>query len=77
MKHKRDNVRTDSMERGTYIAGLGQLADWDGWEGYEYWSAQLEAETELLSDLNASTCERRWRLPQDSGQEGQSDVLPF
>ena len=77
MKHKQDDVRTDSMEAGIDIADIEQLAGLDGWEGYEYWSTQLEAEIELLSDLNASTCGDHWMLPQDGGQEGQSDVLPF
>ena len=77
MKHKQDDVRTDSMEAGTDIAIIQQLAGLDGWEGYEYWSAQLEAKSEWLNDLNASTCERHWVLPQDAGQEGRSDVFPF
>jgi hypothetical protein len=77
MKHKRDNVRTGNMEAGTHIANIEQLAGLDGWEGYEYWSAQLEAEGELLSGLNASTCEQHWVPPQDAYQEGRSDVLPF
>ena len=77
MKHKQDDVRTEGMEAGTDIADIEQLAGLDGWEGYEYWSAQLEAEIESLDDLNASTCERHWVPPQDAGQEGRSDVLPF
>ena len=26
-------------------------ADWSAWQGYEFWSAQLEAEMEFLSEL--------------------------
>jgi hypothetical protein len=77
MKHKLEDVRTDSMEAGTHIADIEQLAGWDGWEGYEYWSAQLEAEGELLNDVDASTCGHHWVWTQEGGQEGQSDVLPF
>ena len=77
MKHMLDDLRTGSMEAGTHIADIEQLAGLDGWEGYEYWSAQLEAESDLLNDLNALTCEHYWALPQEAGQEGQSDVLPF
>jgi hypothetical protein len=77
MKHKQDDVRTEGMEAGTHIANIEQLAGLDGWEGYEYWSAQLEAEAELLNDLDASTCKQHWVPPQDSGQEGRSDVFPF
>jgi hypothetical protein len=77
MKHTKENVRTKGMEAGTHIANIEQLAGWDGWEGYEYWSAQLEADSELLSDLEASTCGHHWLQPQEAGQEGRSDVFPF
>ncbi|HJQ71590.1 MAG TPA: hypothetical protein VKA70_21620 [Blastocatellia bacterium] len=65
------------MEAGTHIADIEQLAGLDGWEGYEYWSTQLEADIELLNDLNVSTCDQFWVLRQEAGQEGQSDVFPF
>ena len=77
MKHKQDDVRTESMEAGTHIANIEQLAGLDGWEGYEYWSARLESESELLSDLDLSTCEQRWMPSQDACQEGRGDVFPF
>lgn len=33
--------------RGLY---LDELADLDAWEGYEFWSAQLEAYIDFLAD---------------------------
>lgn len=70
MKHSGNLIRTASMERGVYISGFEQLADWDGWEGYEYWSAQLEAEMDV--EAQAET----W-MQMEAYQEGRSDVLPF
>ena len=75
MKHNDNRVRTGSMEQGTHIASFEQVADWDGWEGYEYWSAQLEAESELLADIETQA--GAWMQPIEEGQEGRGDVLPF
>jgi hypothetical protein len=72
MKHSDDQVRTEGMEHGTYIASFDQLADWDGWAGYEYWSAQLEAEMD--TEAEAEIC---WMQPMEASGEGLNDVLPF
>jgi hypothetical protein len=71
MKHNEKHVRIEGMEHGTYIASFEQLADWDGWEGYEYWSAQLEAETDVEAQAG------NWMQPMEACQEGRGDVLPF
>ena len=63
------------MESGTNIAAFEQLADWDGWEGYEYWSAQLEAENDLLDELEGQA--ENWMQPVEASKEGLNDVLPF
>ncbi len=60
---------------GTYFASIEQLADWDGWEGYEYWSAQLEAESDLPADIEGQAGD--WMRLAEACQEGRSDVFPF
>ena len=53
---------------------LDELADLDAWEGYEFWSAQLEAKAEFLENFydarEAGACYSDQR-------ERKSDVLPF
>ena len=70
MKHNKNHSRTEGMETGIHIASFEQLADWDGWEGYEYWSAQLEAECDLEAEAET------W-IPVEVSKEGRGDVLPF
>ncbi|HVG19376.1 MAG TPA: hypothetical protein VNI02_09995 [Blastocatellia bacterium] len=57
-----------------YGLHLDELADLDAWEGYEFWSAQLEAKMEFLADLEHVEGVRLIRLEQS---ERKGDVLPF
>jgi hypothetical protein len=51
---------------------MDEWADWSAWQGYEFWSAQLEAEMEFLSELQQAVS-----VAPPPVQEGTSDVLPF
>jgi len=48
------------------------LADFEAWQGYEFWSAQLEASIENLDDFETGA--RELAQPE---QRGQTDALPF
>ena len=61
-----------SKPQETSYRSMDEWADWSAWQGYEFWSAQLEAESELLSELPEAISAAP--LPV---QEGKSDVLPF
>ena len=53
----------------------GELDDWaelSAWQGYEFWSAQLEAEMGVSSELEEAMSAAPFVV-----QEGKSDVLPF
>ena len=52
---------------------IEEWADWSAWQGYEFWSAQLEAEMEFVSELQQAMGD----APLPATPEGQSDVLPF
>lgn len=60
-------------QAGYYFADLNELADFDAWEGYEFWSAQLEAQMESLAGLGPEFADPA-RM---AGKESHSDVLPF
>jgi hypothetical protein len=59
-------------EKTSYRIDMDEWADWSAWQGYEFWSAQLEAEMEFLSELQEAI--NAAPLP---AQEGKRDVLPF
>jgi hypothetical protein len=60
------------QQEPNYRIEMDEWADWSAWQGYEFWSAQLEAEMEFLSELQQAMSAAP--LPV---QEGKSDVLPF
>ena len=64
--------RTDQSE----VAGFDfcELAELDAWEGYEFWSAQLEAHMESLDEGGGTG---RVGFIQLERKAGQTDVLPF
>ncbi|HEX8092161.1 MAG TPA: hypothetical protein VF762_25160 [Blastocatellia bacterium] len=53
---------------------LEELADLDAWEGYEFWSAQLEANIDFLAEPGHV---EETGLSQPERDERKSDVLPF
>lgn len=53
---------------------LDELADLDAWEGYEFWSAQLEARIEVLADFERVDGARLMLAEQN---ERNGDVFPF
>ena len=53
---------------------LDELADLNAWEGYEFWSAQLEAQIEFLADLERV---EGAQLRQSEQNERANDVVPF
>ena len=56
----------------SYRIEMDEWAEWSAWQGYEFWSAQLEAEMDFLSELQQAMSAAP--LP---AQEGKSDALPF
>ena len=67
------------MEKGQqgngYSSQLNDLADLIAWQGYEFWSAQIEAEMEYQANFEQSDFEQR--PGQLEPKEGKSDVFPF
>ena len=62
-----------SREQETgYRIEMDEWADWSAWQGYEFWSAQLEAEMDFLSEL-----QQAMSAAPPPTQEGKSDALPF
>jgi hypothetical protein len=74
MKHQRSGVMESNYQGGRYGLHLDELADLNAWEGYEFWSAQLEAKIDFLADFEHD-CEAR--LIQVEQSERKSDVFPF
>ena len=62
------------FEVASYTLHLDELFDLDAWEGYEFWSAQLEAEAELLTDPRQAGASEQAYSEQ---KERKSDALPF
>ena len=60
------------QQEPSYRIEMDDWADWSAWQGYEFWSAQLEAEMEFLSEL-----QQAMSVAPAMVQEGKSDVLPF
>ncbi|HXG94395.1 MAG TPA: hypothetical protein VNN73_18770 [Blastocatellia bacterium] len=61
-------------EQSSYSDELGQLEELDAWQGYEFWSAQLESLIEWLDEVDQPSS---FNLVQIERKERQSDVLPF
>ena len=59
-------------EKTSYRNDIDEWAEWSAWQGYEFWSAQLEAEMEFLSELQEAM-----QAAPLAAQEGKSDGLPF
>ena len=63
-----------TLEEQGYMAEWDWVTDLDAWEGYEYWSTQLEAKMESLNQIEMPDSFRPVRLERT---EVRSDVLPF
>ncbi|MGA9769911.1 MAG: hypothetical protein WBV94_12780 [Blastocatellia bacterium] len=70
----------EGHQKSGYSWYSDEIAELSAWQGYEFWSAQLETEMEFSADF-----EQSGSLPQSEGfalsrlemKEGKSDVLPF
>ena len=51
---------------------MEEWADLGAWQGYEFWSSQLEAEMEWLAELQQAL-----NIAPIQAQKGRNDVLPF
>jgi hypothetical protein len=62
-----------------WAEALGELADLDAWEGYEFWSSQLEAQMEELDEVEWFDKPERCGLRASAmaTDERERDVLPF
>jgi len=65
-------VMKSRQQEPSYQVEMDEWADWRAWQGYEFWSAQLEAEMELRSELQPAMSAAPL-----VALEGKSDVLPF
>jgi hypothetical protein len=74
MQQRGNNVMQSGYQDREYGLYLDELADLDTWEGYEFWSAQLEAQIESLADLEHG---EGAQLRQAEQGERTSDVVPF
>jgi hypothetical protein len=61
-------------QKSDYSWHLDELADLSAWQGYEFWSAQLETEMDFSADFEQA---ESFPLSQLEVKEGKSDVLPF
>jgi hypothetical protein len=60
------------QQEASYRVETDEWVDWSAWQGYEFWSTQLEAEMEFFSEWQQAMSAAPARV-----QEGKSDVLPF
>jgi len=60
------------QQKKSYKSELDDWVDLSAWQGYEFWSAQLEAEMAFLAEL-----EEAMSGAPLVAQEGKGDVLPF
>jgi hypothetical protein len=60
------------QQEPSYQVETDEWADWRAWQGYEFWSAQLEAEMDYFSELQQAMSAAPLVV-----QEGKSDGLPF
>jgi hypothetical protein len=62
-----------------WIGEYNESLEEDAWRGYEYWSAQVEAEMDIIeADKMSVGCFASRRDRVSRGQtEGAGDVLPF
>jgi hypothetical protein len=74
MKQRGNAIMESGYEAIRNAMHLDELADLDAWEGYEFWSAQLDAEEEFLIDLEPARKAAPNYLEQG---ERKNDVLPF
>ena len=63
-----------AQESQGYIPDWDQITNLDAWEGYEFWSSQLEAEMEMFDEFATTDS---LDLVQLERKEVKSDVLPF
>jgi hypothetical protein len=54
------------------LVAMEEWADLSAWQGYEFWSSQLEAEMEWLAEL-----QQAMNIAPVQAQKGRNDVLPF
>ena len=59
-----------------YVSPADELAEANRWEGYEFWSAQVEANLDLLDSL-AELQPSGVRAAKPQPRQEASDVFPF
>ena len=70
----------EGHQKSGYSWNSDEIAELSAWQGYEFWSSQLETEMEFSADFEQSE-----GFPQSGSfplvrletKEGKSDVLPF
>jgi hypothetical protein len=73
MKQRGEN-RMRMQEARAYMPDWDEVANLDAWEGYEFWSSQLEAEMEFFEGFAGDDS---LNLVQLESKEVRSDALPF
>jgi hypothetical protein len=74
MKHRGKDAMKNAERSRDEIEHLDELAELMAWQGYEFWSAQVEAEMEFLADFEQAAMVAADRA---EVREGKSDVVPF
>ena len=64
----------EGHQKGSYNWDIDELMELSAWQGYEFWSAQLETKMEFSADFEQA---EGFPLSQLEIKEGKSDVLPF
>ena len=65
---------SEGHQKSLYSWNLDESAELSAWQGYEFWSSQLETEMEFSADFEPS---EGFPLARLEMKEGKSDVLPF
>ena len=64
----------EGHQKSGYSWNSDEIAELSAWQGYEFWSSQLETEMDFSADFEQSESFSLIRLEM---KEGKSDVLPF
>lgn len=64
----------EGHQKSSYSWNSDEIAELGAWQGYEFWSAQLETEMEFSADSEQA---EGFALSRLEMKEGKSDVLPF
>ena len=77
MKRKGEHASGRAPEFSEYADKWQEIEDLGGWQGYEFWSLQLEAEMDQLDETPTERCDAEQAEGYWIGGGEQFDALPF